>query len=124
MANTRLSDSQIAEMKTMVSKGVYPEDIAKHFNIAISSVHNYKNRFKKQGLKFPSVKGKRPAGALKPVDSLGQNNKVDSNLIERPINSDGYDRNHYKFIVNGISIEVGSGAKSVNIGKDSMEIRF
>lgn len=46
------------ELQKMVMKGVYPDDIAKHFNIAISSIHNYKNKFKKEGLKFPSIKGK------------------------------------------------------------------
>lgn len=123
MANTRLTDKQIEEMKTMVQKGVYPEDIAKHFKIAVSSVHNYKARFKSQGLKFPSVKGKRPANSLKPEESLNKSQNSSNNLPDSAQlkNENG---SHYKFVVNGISIEIGSGAKSINIGKDSMEIHF
>lgn len=133
MANKRLAPSQVEEMKNMVIQGVYPEDIANHFNIAVSSVHNYKTRFKEDGVKFPSVKGKRPAGAIKPEDTLTKSVKQtirpDINLSKRNQTNitgvlDGYSDNVYKFIVNGVSVEIASGAKYVNIGKDSMEIRF
>ena len=123
MANKRLEMHQINEMKEMVAKGVYPEDIANHFGIAVSSVHNYKKRFKDEGLKFPSVKGKRPSNSLKPEDVLPKEKQVPNsshNSIIGVVNGN----ESYKFIVNGISIEIGEGAKSINIGKDHMEIKF
>lgn len=130
MANKRLGTTEIDEMKNMVIKGVYPEDIAKHFDIAVSSVHNYKKRFKDQGVKFPSVKGKRPSDAIKPEDTLSRS-KQDILKTEKTKGSDiigvvssNQTTDHYRFIVNGISIEIGAGAKSVNIGKDYMEIKF
>jgi transposase len=130
MANKRLSTDQVEEMKAMVVQGVYPEDIAQHFHIAVSSVHNYKNRFREEGLQFPSVKGKRPSGAISPTDSLAkvrEQMKPDSNRTSTTGSSVVGVMNNtstYKFIINGVSVEIGDGAKSVNIGKDSMEIRF
>jgi len=120
MAKKRLSLEQINQMKKMVQQGVAPEDIAKHFDVAISSVHNYKARFKSEGMSFPSVKGKRPTGSVNTVTAatykpVGQ--VVSSNSKE--INSDSY-----KFIVNGTSVQISGHAKNININKDSMEINF
>lgn len=112
MASKRLSLDQINEMKTMVTKGVAPEDIAKHFDIAISSVHNYKNRFKSEGLDFPSVRGKRPTGSV-------EVNNTASNTVQ-PIKSS----EDYKFVVNGISVQISSEAKDVQIDKHSIKINF
>ena len=119
MANKRLSMEQINQMRTMVKNGTGPEDIAKHFNIAVSSVHNYKARFKSEGLNFPIVRGKRPTGSV----------EVDSPIIQKPVGqirspltkvTDG----RYKFIVNGTSVQISNNAKNINIDKDSMEINF
>jgi hypothetical protein len=131
MANKRLSPDQIQEMKDMVVRGVYPDDIAKHFDIAISSVHNYKTRFKEEGLVFPSVKGKRPSGAPSPEDI--NKSKKDTHVspappaakpqqtsIEGVVNSNS----PFRIIINGVAVMIGEGAKSVNIGKDSLEIQF
>lgn len=122
MANKRLSLEDIQQMKSMVQKGVAPEDIAKHFNIAISSVHNYKNRFKAEGVKFPDVRGKRPTGSVevqgstKPVttgSSSGQQTTV------APTAESGMN-----FVVNGVPVKVSAEAKNVNITKNSIEINF
>jgi hypothetical protein len=116
MANKRLSAAQIQQMKQMVQSGVSPEDISQHFKIAISSVHNYKKRFKNEGVNFPTVRGKRPTGSVE--TNLGNNNH---NTIRQFANqiTDGY-----KFIVNGVSVQISAQAKKVSIGKDSMEINF
>jgi hypothetical protein len=98
----------------MVKQGVAPEDIANHFGIAISSVHNYKNRFKAEGLDFPSVRGKRPTGSV-------EVNHTSPGGSEVPIiKSTG----EYKFVVNGISVQISSEAKDVRIDKDGIKINF
>lgn len=125
MANKRLSITEIDQMKQMVQKGVAPDDIAKHFGIAISSVHNYKNRFKAEGVKFPSVRGQRPTGS--PVsdvyaptqDTHRPTSQATLGQISSQDQSSGF-----KFIVNGVSVQISSAAKSVNIGKDSLEVKF
>ena len=113
MANKRLSLGDIQKMKDMVQKGIAPEDIAKHFGIAISSVHNYKNRFKAEGVKFPSVRGKRPTGS---VDTVVANNTKGDVVVSK---TDGYN-----FIVNGVIVHVSHEAKTVNINKDGIEVKF
>lgn len=112
MANKRLSLGEVQAMKDMVQKGIAPEDIAKHFGIAISSVHNYKNRFKAEGVKFPSVRGKRPTGSIESVTETSSSKIV---LTK----SDGYN-----FTINGVLVHVSGQAKSVNINKDGIEINF
>jgi len=58
--NKKLGD--MTEFTTLVLDGVTPEDISKRFNVAISTVHNYKRQLQEQGLEIPSVRGKRPSG--------------------------------------------------------------
>lgn len=109
----RLSLVQVEQMKEMVQKGVAPEDIAKKFNMAVSSVHNYKARFKAEGLNFPNVRGKRPTGNIPSAEI-----KQITGVVQK--NNDS----NFKFIVNGVSIQISSQAKSVNIDKNTMEIKF
>jgi hypothetical protein len=116
MANKRLTAVEIQRMKTMVANGTAPEDIAKTFGMAISSVHNYKKRFKDQGLKFPSVRGKRPTGSIEPVSNVSKHVQSASSSIAQ---QDGF-----KFVVNGVSVQISDQAKNVTIGKDKIEINF
>lgn len=125
MANKRLSLAEIDQMKKMVLKGIAPEDIAQHFGVAISSVHNYKSRFKSEGMVFPSIRGKRPTGSVSTdrftpkADPNPPMNNSTIGQIQTEHNSGGF-----KFIVNGVSVQISSQAKSVNIGKDSLEVKF
>lgn len=125
MAKQRLSQDQVKELQKMVIKGVYPDDIARHFGVAVSSIHNYKKRFKDQGIKFPSVKGKRPGNAPMPGDIIQrivpESNR--SNVIGT-MNSSHQNSSDYKFIINGMSVLISAHAKSVNISDHSMEIIF
>lgn len=120
MANKRLSLEQVEQMKQMVQRGSAPEDIAKHFNIAISSVHNYKARFKAEGVNFPSVRGKRPTGSVDVKSTVSKPvGQIKSVEPSNEVNGDTY-----KFIVNGTSVQISGHAKNISIGKDSMEIKF
>lgn len=121
MANKRLSLEQVNQMKQMVQTGVAPEDIAKHFKIAISSVHNYKARFKAEGVKFPSVRGKRPTGSV--AAQSQPTHKPMGQIVSAPA-STSVSGEVYKFIVNGTSVQISGHARNINIDKDSMEIKF
>lgn len=112
----RLSIEQIEQMKAMVLKGTAPEDIAAQFHIAVSSVHNYKNRFKEEGLAFPNVRGRRPQRNLVDQTPVQKETKQITGVVQ--------DKDHFKFIVNGVSVQVSANAKSVNINKDSFEVNF
>ena len=116
MKYKRLSKDEIEEMKTMVQQGVAPEDLAQRFGIAISSVHNYKKQFKAQGVSFPNVKGKRPTGA-KPSGVVAGKGSLPKSTPE-PIHTG------YKFVVNGVSVQVDGQAKNVVIGNGTIQIDF
>lgn len=118
----RLSVQQIAEMKEMVIRGEKPDDIAKHFNIAVSSVHNYKARFKAQGESVPNVRGQRPKGSVKPVAVSSTYQVERPNTRNTKTTKQTDDR--FNFVVNGISVQISSQAVSVNIDKNKMEINF
>lgn len=124
MANKRLSLQDVEHMKSMVIKGVSPEDIAKHFNIAISSVHNYKARFKQQGVKFPDVRGKRPTGSV----DVPTGSDVKTVSPQRQVSAETRQtvsmESSMNFVVNGVEVKVSGEAKNVNISKDSIEINF
>lgn len=109
----RLSFEQIEVMKSLVKQGTAPEDIAKKFNVAVSSVHNYKARFKAEGMVFPNVRGKRPVGVKKLAEP-----KQTTGVVAKT------DDDSFIFIVNGVSVQVSAQAKSVNIDKNTMEIKF
>lgn len=126
----KLDTGQIEQLKGMVVQGVAPEDISQHFGIAISSVHNYKNRFRQEGIDFPSVKGKRPQGEVtRPAGAAhyrASGVHTPNTSFHTPIGSTqphiGDDS--HRFVVNGVEIHISSDVKSVNIGKNSMEINF
>ena len=120
MANKRLSLEDIQQMKSMVQKGVAPEDIAKHFNIAISSVHNYKNRFKQEGVKFPDVRGKRPTGSVEIQSKVVTSPQTQ--VTEQPTAVSA--QSGMNFVVNGVPVKVSAEAKNVSITKNSIEINF
>ncbi len=138
----KLTPTEVEQVKDMVLKGVSPEDISKHFHIGISSVHNYKKRFKEEGLSVPDIRGKRPAGSINApagVRASGEVHSVSayephSYTVETKSKSSTSQRiigqlemgieNSLKFIVNGVSVIVSAAAKNVSIGKDCIEIRF
>lgn len=125
MAKKRLSLQDVDHMKAMVLKGVAPEDIGKHFSIAVSSVHNYKNRFKQEGLSFPDVRGKRPTGSVNlPNNSEVKNSSSVKNTHGTREETASAGKSSMNFVVNGVAVHVSSEAKNVNISKNSIEVNF
>lgn len=124
MANKRLSLQDIELMKGMVQKGVAPEDIARHFNIAISSVHNYKARFKQQGVTFPDVRGKRPTGSVNVPSGSDVKTASPQREVSAQTTQASAMQSSMNFVVNGVTVHVSAEAKNVNISKDSIEINF
>jgi transposase len=113
MAKRKISDAQLKKMKEMVVSGVTPDEISKHFGIAISSVHNYKRQLKDAGVSIPDIRGKRPS------DREG-NSAVES-LTTAPAAPDPAG---FTVIINGVSIYVTNAAKSVAVGPNSLTVSF
>jgi hypothetical protein len=121
MSNKRLTPDQIEQVKQMAINGVAPADIAAHFKIAISTVHNHKSKFADAGVVMPNVRGQRPSG------SVGGNDDADTQLFNNPsvlgkITATG--NNAYRFILNGTRINISAEAAEINITKEGVEINF
>lgn len=130
MANKRLTKEEINTMRQMVLDGVSPEDMSKHFSIAISSVHNYKKRFKEEGLDFPTIRGQRPSGDVhKPQRDLVQEldhveqrvKKMIDKGVSTPVIQD-QSQCEYKFYVKGKLIEIKGDIANIILRKDTIEI--
>jgi transposase len=112
MAKKKISDVQLKVLKDMVTKGITPEEISKHFGIAVSSVHNYKRQLKDAGVSVPDIRGKKPSdkeGGV--VETL--------HTIAPAKNAPGF-----TVIINGISIYVANSAKHVSVGPDTLTVSF
>lgn len=112
----KLSKQQLEEMKQMISKGVSPEDISNHFNVAISNVHYYKAKFKKEGLDVPNLKGRRPTGSVQQPAIPGN-----SPAATADTSITGQDM---KLVVNGVAVTIHGQAKNVTIGNGSLQVDF
>lgn len=125
MANKRLDVQEVSEMKEMVKQGITPEEISKHFGIAISSVHNWKNKFKQEGITFPSVKGRPKPDAPKiaaPVKSRVQPGT--KTVPNKSVIGVVAQAQPLKLIVNGVSIQIEASARSVDISGEAIKIDF
>jgi hypothetical protein len=135
-----LDVAQLDELKSMALEGKAPEDIANRFGIAVSTVHYHKGRYAKEGIQFPSVKGKRPTGEYTAPSAKNQHQGSAAPHTTRAIigqvNS-GLKPSHkgseddpdpslptYKFVVNGVSVQISGHARSVNILKDQIVVDF
>lgn len=121
------------EMRTMVARGASPEDMAKYFGIAISSVHNYKKLFKKEGLSFPTVRGRRPKARPQQTPLTATDLSRDMDEVEKvtrmvlapqmpsaPTPDDEVQT--YKVIVKNKMIEIKGDITNIVIKRDSIEI--
>lgn len=115
---SRLSLEQIEQMRTMVQNGEKPEDIAKHFGIAISSVHNHKAKFKAEGMKFPDLRGQRPSGEVKTKPGVVNSPKPKAQKFVQASKKD------LDIVVNGVQIKISGQARSVNINPNGLEVDF
>ena len=118
MAKKKLTDQHMKEMTQMVSQGKTPEEISKHFNIAVSSVHNYKRELKKKGVDVPDIKGKRPGDPYKrkPAQVIAEHLPVQKRTTLKS--------SFLKVTINDVVFQVDSRAKSVTIGQDELHVTF
>ena len=118
MPKRKITPKEIDKMKRMVVQGVYPGDIAERFHMAVSSIHNYKKKFKEEGLDFPSLRGKREIF----YKSLEQPERIQKDETQMELNF--HNPENYTFVINTVEIEVSKDARHVNIDKDKMEVIF
>jgi len=119
MAKKKLTDQHIKEMTKMVVQGKTPEEISKHFKIAVSSVHNYKRELRKKGVDVPDVKGKRPGDPYhrKVVKTIS-----DSVPVIKKDTTVG--AAYITVTVNDVVFKVDGRAKTVTIDRNALHVMF
>lgn len=121
MAKKKLEGKLKDQFEKMVMDGVTPEDISKHFGIAISSVHNYKRTLKSQGIKFPDVRGKRPSNIPPvPVETIMPPSVAETST-PAPQEMQG---SYVKVTINNVVFYISAFAKSVSVEQNNLQVRF
>ncbi len=109
------------QIKTMLQEGVKPEEIAEKFGVTVASVNNYKKKFRDAGMTFGSgSKRGRKAKSASASDDGDENSSAPIGQIGKAKTTS----QAYRFIINGVSVEISGQARNINIGKNSMEINF
>lgn len=117
-----LTDDQLEEIKKLVVEGVRPQKIADLYNVGISTIHNYKNAFKKEGLKFSSVRGREVGTKVKKSNEENTNNTSTKKQNATEAASLHKPSTIKTFIINGTTINVSGSIKSINIDDTSKGI--
>lgn len=117
-----LSTTKVETLKEMALQGITPAEICKNLGCSISTVHYYKDKFRKaEGLRFPTLKGKRPL----PTHPFSQHPAPAPHAVSAPGRKDTEPTNQpLMMIVNGVSIQLAPGLRSIEMqGVKSIEIQ-
>jgi len=117
MARKKLEAAQLKKLEALVMEGKTPEDISKYFNIAVSSVHNYKRILKEKGLKIPDIRGKRPVG----IGASAGVMTITSPKSGPSVQSLG---EFMKLAVNDVILYISPNAKAVTIHDHEVVVKF
>lgn len=117
MARKKLEAKQLKELEKMVMDSMTPEDISRHFGIAVSSVHNYKKILREKGVIIPDVRGKRPSN-IPPV--------VVKAITEIPVTStsDTHLGEYMKITINNVVFYISAKAKTVSMDHNDLRVTF
>ncbi len=110
-----LNKKQITTLSDMLISGKTNAEVAEFFKVSIATVNNHRTRLKREGMSFPSKRGRRPK-----LENIKEENMLTaSKNVSTKVKMENYD-----FIINGVVVTVSGKAKNVHIGQDSMEVNF
>jgi transposase len=112
-----LNKKQLSELSDLLKAGKTNGEVAEHFKVSVATVNNHRTRMKREGMSFPSKRGRRPKNqSIAPKEKpLVTQSKTISTKVKME---------NYNFIINGVVVTVSGRAKNVHIGQDSMEVNF
>lgn len=111
-----LNKKQLSDLSDMLKAGKTNAEVAEYFKVSVATVNNHRTRMKREGMSFPSKRGRRPkVHALVKEKPVGNLTKSISTKVKME---------NYNFIINGVVVTVSGKAKNVHIGQDSMEVNF
>ena len=112
-----LNKKQLSELSEMLKSGKKNAEVAEYFKVSVATVNNHRTRMKREGMSFPSKRGRRPKNlptSLKEKPTISQSKTIPTKVKME----------NYNFIINGVVVTVSGKAKNVHIGQDSMEVNF
>ena len=111
-----LNKKQLSELSEMLKSGKTNAEVAEHFKVSVATVNNHRTRMKREGMSFPSKRGRRPKAVqvVKEKSVTKESQKITTKVKME----------NYNFIINGVVVTVSGRAKNVHIGQDSMEFNF
>jgi len=113
-----LNKKQLSELSDMLKSGKTNAEVAEYFKVSVATVNNHRTRMKREGMSFPSKRGRRPK--VKAVNIVKEKSVVkESQKISTKVKME-----NYNFIINGVVVTVSGKAKNVHIGQESMEVNF
>lgn len=136
MAQKHLSEQAKLEIKKLSLQRISPAELAKLFDISTSTVHHVKKKFEKQGVKFPSLRGQRPNGAVNNLKektpavstlSLGSPDVIhtENETLDNSGPPEQFEvgRKTINLTLNGVFLQIEAGA-IVIVQKDHIDIAF
>jgi len=113
-----LNKKQLSELSEMLKSGKTNAEVADHFKVSVATVNNHRTRMKREGMIFPSKRGRRPKAKAVQV-AKEKSAPKESQKIATKVKME-----NFNFIINGVVVTVSGKAKNVHIGQESMEINF
>jgi transposase len=134
MAKKHLSKADIKSLSEMLKSGKTNAEVASHFKVSLATVNNHRTRLKREGMSFPSKRGRKPkaqsaGSSAASLNSLALSAAVAQKGSKRAGSkaekiSTSVPMEQYDFVVNGVRVSVSGKAKDVYIGKAAMVINF
>lgn len=150
MAKKHLSKADIKSLSEMLKSGKTNAEVASHFKVSLATVNNHRTRLKREGMSFPSKRGRKPkgqtAGSSIASSAGGYASAINSTSVSEggarkgAINepakrgrkpgskaekiTTSVPMQQYDFVINGVRVSVSGKAKGVHIGKAAMVINF
>jgi len=109
---------QLSELSEMLKSGKTNAEVAEHFKVSVATVNDDRTRMKREGMSFPSKRGRRPKAKAVQVVKEKSLTKEPQKIATK------VKMENYNFIINGVVLTVSGKAKNVHIGLDSMEVNF
>jgi len=113
-----LNKKQLSELSEMLKSGKTNAEVADHFKVSVATVNNHRTRLIREGMSFPSKRGRRPkeqSGVVKKEKSMTKESHTISTKVKME---------NFNFIINGVVVTISGMAKNIHIGQDSMEVNF
>jgi len=115
MSKKHLTKKQLSDLSEMLKSGKTNAEVADFFKVSVATVHNHRTRLKREGMSFPSKRGRRPKQVIDKKEVSPAVSKTVTTKVKME---------NYNFIINGVVVTVSGKAKNVHIGQDSMEVNF